>query len=62
VRQQPSLNDIIRSNHYNYWQAGYPAIMITDTSFLRNPNYHQATDTIDTLDFERMAAVIAKGF
>jgi hypothetical protein len=32
--------------------------MINDTSFLRNPNYHQATDTIDTLDFRRMTEVV----
>jgi hypothetical protein len=31
--------------------------MLTDTSFLRNPNYHQATDTPDTLDYDRMAQV-----
>jgi hypothetical protein len=29
------------SDHRNYWQYGYPAVMINDTSFLRNPNYHQ---------------------
>jgi hypothetical protein len=32
--------------------------MINDTSFLRNPNYHQPTDTVDTLDFPRMAQVV----
>jgi hypothetical protein len=32
--------------------------MITDTSFFRNRNYHQETDTIDTLDFGRMAEVV----
>jgi hypothetical protein len=31
--------------------------MLTDTSFLRNPHYHQPTDTPDTLDYERMAQV-----
>jgi Zn-dependent M28 family amino/carboxypeptidase len=46
------------SDHRNYWHYGYEAVMINDTSFLRNPNYHQATDTIDTLDFERMAQVV----
>lgn len=46
------------SDHRNYWQHGYQAVMINDTSFLRNPNYHQATDTIDTLDFRRMAEVV----
>jgi hypothetical protein len=32
--------------------------MVTDTSFFRNRNYHQETDTIDTLDFEKMAEVV----
>jgi len=35
----------------------YPALMLTDTSFLRNPNYHQATDTPETLDYPRMTEV-----
>lgn len=39
------------SDHSPFWDAGYPAVMITDTSFLRNPHYHQPTDTIETLDF-----------
>jgi Zn-dependent M28 family amino/carboxypeptidase len=46
------------SDNYSFWQHGYRAIMITDTSFFRNRNYHQETDTIDTLDFERMAELV----
>jgi Zn-dependent M28 family amino/carboxypeptidase len=46
------------SDHRNYWKYNYPAVMINDTSFLRNPNYHQKTDTIDTLDFKKMAEVV----
>jgi len=46
------------SDQRNYWKQGYPAIMINDTSFLRNPNYHQPSDTIDTLDFNKMAEVV----
>jgi hypothetical protein len=46
------------SDHRNYWKYGYEAIMINDTAFLRNPNYHKASDTIDTLDFKRMAEVV----
>lgn len=46
------------SDHRNYWKYGYPAVMIDDTSFLRNPHYHQVTDTIDTLDFDKMAEVV----
>lgn len=46
------------SDHLSYWQEGFPAIMITDTAFLRNPNYHQSGDTYDKLDYERMAKVV----
>lgn len=46
------------SDHRNYWQFGYPALMINDTAFLRNPNYHEITDTIETLDFDKMAEVV----
>jgi Zn-dependent M28 family amino/carboxypeptidase len=46
------------SDHRNYWHFGMPAIMITDTAFMRNKNYHSEDDTIDTLDFERMAMVV----
>jgi hypothetical protein len=46
------------SDHRNYWFNGYNAVMITDTAFLRNPNYHTAGDTADTLDYVRMAKVV----
>ncbi|MEG0937510.1 MAG: M28 family peptidase [Comamonas sp.] len=46
------------SDHLNYWRLGYPAIMVTDTSFMRNPHYHQRTDTWDRLDYSRMAQVV----
>lgn len=46
------------SDHLNYWKFGFSALMITDTSFYRNFNYHEPTDTIETLDIKRMAKVI----
>jgi hypothetical protein len=46
------------SDHRNYWKFGYDAVMVTDTSFYRNPNYHKKTDTIETLDFKRMQEVV----
>lgn len=49
---------IARSDHANFWNAGYPAVMVTDTAEFRNPHYHRATDTPSTLDFERMALVV----
>ncbi len=53
-----SLPGIDFSDHRNYWRMGYDAIMLTDTAFYRNANYHQPTDTIETIDFERLAKVI----
>jgi Zn-dependent M28 family amino/carboxypeptidase len=46
------------SDHRNYWHFGYKAVMITDTAFYRNPHYHRRSDTIGTLDFERLYQVI----
>ena len=40
------------SDHRPFWQQQYRAIMVTDTAMLRNPHYHQATDTIKTLDLD----------
>lgn len=45
------------SDHSPFWDAGFPALMITDTAFLRNPHYHQATDTVETLNFEFLRKV-----
>ncbi len=47
------------SDHRNYWKFGYPAFMITDTAFYRNPNYHDSGDTADTIDYDRLCIVIA---
>lgn len=44
------LGEVRLSDHSSFWDVGYPALMITDTSFFRNPHYHTATDTIETLD------------
>ena len=50
-----SVNVIRLSDNSSFWDQGYPALMLTDTSFLRNPHYHLPTDTPDTLDYSRMA-------
>jgi hypothetical protein len=46
------------SDHASFWDAGLPALMVTDTAFFRNPNYHLASDTIETLDFVFMAQLV----
>lgn len=45
-----ALGDILRSDHAPFWAAGFPALLVTDTANFRNPNYHQAGDTLATLD------------
>ncbi len=45
------------SDHWAFRQAGYPAIMITDTAIYRDPNYHRVTDTPDKLDYDALALV-----
>jgi hypothetical protein len=45
------------SDHWAFRKHGYPAMMVTDTAFNRYPHYHQASDTPDKLDYERMARV-----
>lgn len=47
------------SDHSSFWDQGLPAVMITDTSFFRNPHYHEPTDTPDTLDYTFLAQVTA---
>lgn len=46
------------SDHASYWQEGMPAVMVTDTAFYRNPNYHRSSDLPGTLDYARMAGVV----
>ncbi|HSE48183.1 MAG TPA: M28 family peptidase, partial [Terriglobales bacterium] len=53
-----SIEGIDFSDHSNYWDAGYRAVMVTDTSFFRNPHYHTADDRPATLDYDRMAVVV----
>ena len=45
------------SDHWSFWQAGYPAIMVTDTALFRYPHYHAATDTPEKLDYTGLARV-----
>lgn len=46
------------SDHWSFWQAGYPAIMVTDTALFRYPHYHDPSDTPDKLDYDRLARVV----
>ena len=46
------------SDHWSFWQMGYPAIEITDTAPFRYAHYHEATDTPDKLDYDGFARVV----
>jgi peptidase M28-like protein len=47
------------SDHWSFWQYGYPALMVTDTAPFRYPHYHEPTDTPDKLDYDRFALVVS---
>ena len=51
------LPDTRRSDHTAFWEQGIPAAMVTDTANFRNPHYHRATDTIETLNLNFLTAV-----
>jgi len=46
------------SDHWSFWKEGYPAVMLTDTAFLRNPHYHKQSDTWEKLDYSYMAELV----
>ena len=46
------------SDHWSFWQAGYPALMVTDTAPWRYPWYHTPEDTLDKIDFEKFGDVV----
>lgn len=46
------------SDHWSFWRFGFPAMMVTDTAFYRNSNYHGPGDTPSTLDYDRMAELV----
>jgi len=48
------LPEVRLSDHASFWDAGYPAVMLTDTAFMRNPNYHGPGDVMEHLDLPAM--------
>jgi hypothetical protein len=55
-----AMKSVHLSDHRNYWPFGYSALMVTDTAFYRNDNYHEPTDTWQSLDYPRMAHVVTQ--
>jgi len=58
INAPASVPGVDFSDHASYWHFKLPAVMVTDTAFLRNPNYHDVGDTPETLDYARMAKVV----
>src|SRR5215468_4017696 len=52
------ISGVDLSDHLSYWREGYPAVMITDTAFYRNANYHTLDDTAERLDYRRMGQAV----
>ena len=50
-----SMDGVGWSDHWSFWQHGYPAFLVTDTLPFRDPDYHRASDTAERLDYVRMA-------
>lgn len=45
------------SDHAPFWDRGFPALLVTDTAFFRNPHYHQPSDAVETLDLDFLERV-----
>ncbi len=55
----PFARNFARSDHVPFWDAGLPAVQLTDTANFRNPHYHRPSDLPDTLDYAFLADVTA---
>lgn len=54
----PVVPGVDFSDHLNFWNQGYPGVMISNAFTSPNPNYHRPGDTIDTLDFDKIAEIV----
>jgi hypothetical protein len=57
LRMDAVLPALRRSDHFPFWTSRIPALLWTDTADFRNPHYHHASDTPETLDYDFMAEV-----
>lgn len=46
------------SDHWSFWQFGYPAVMVTDTAPYRYADYHTAEDTPDKINHDQLARAV----
>jgi Zn-dependent M28 family amino/carboxypeptidase len=47
------------SDHWAFWEEGFPAVMVTDTALFRYPAYHSDADRPQLVQYERMAHVVS---
>lgn len=47
------------SDHWAFWEEGFPAVMVTDTAPFRYPAYHSHNDRPELVQYERMARVVS---
>ena len=59
VAAHASIEGVDWSDHWPFWDEGYPALMVTDTAPFRYPHYHTRQDTPDKVDYERLARVVS---
>jgi hypothetical protein len=59
ARAVPFTRHFARSDHLPFWEAGLPAVQITDTANFRNPHYHEPGDVPETIDLARVGDVVA---
>lgn len=62
INAPSNIRGLANSDHRNYWHFNQNALMITDTSFFRNPHYHTKEDTPESLNFNKMNEVIRGTF
>ena len=53
-----SIPGVAWSDHWSFWQVGYPAVMVTDTAPFRYPHYHDESDTVDKVDMEKFTEAV----
>lgn len=54
----PAIPGVAWSDHWAFWETGYPALMVTDTAPNRDPAYHTGDDTAARLDYDGLARVV----
>ena len=58
INAPAALQGIDFSDHHNYWKFDVPGLMVTDTAFMRNFEYHRPGDTADRLNYDKMGQVV----